>query len=180
MGYLDASYRNNDDKSSQRAHVICLAEDRNPKLKGLKQSAAATSSRKSEFSESSIKEISSLKRKLGRLRFSQDYFYHYVHHCRRTRRTHALFFKGLWADLSNTYKNRCQQFGDNSWCDSSASRMLLLRKESNSGSLDDLAHASSKYCLADALTKHSAQPEELIWSLETGNLPENRYSPTIS
>ena len=31
---------------------------------------------------------------------------------------------------------------------------------------------SSEYCLADALTKHSAQQDELIKALETGNLPE--------
>ena len=29
VGYPDASYRNNDDKSAQRAHVIFLAQDRN-------------------------------------------------------------------------------------------------------------------------------------------------------
>lgn len=59
MGYPNASYRNNDDKSSQRAHVIFLAQVRSPKLKGMQQSAAATSSKKSDFRESSIKETSS-------------------------------------------------------------------------------------------------------------------------
>ena len=34
LGMPDASYRNNSDKSSQRAHVIFLAEDRNLPSKG--------------------------------------------------------------------------------------------------------------------------------------------------
>ena len=53
----------------------------------------------------------------------------------------------------------------------------VLRKESNSGVLDDLAHVSSKYCLADVLTKHPTQPDELIKALETGNLPEVDIHP---
>ncbi len=46
----------------------------------------------------------------------------------------------------------------------------MLRRESNSGSIDDLAHIISQYCLSDALTKHSAKPDELIKAVETGNL----------
>ena len=59
LGYPDDSYRNNDDDSSQGAHIIFLAEDRNPKLKELQHSAAATSSEKSGFRESAIKKTSS-------------------------------------------------------------------------------------------------------------------------
>ena len=44
----------------------------------------------------------------------------------------------------------------------------MPRKESNSGSIDDLAHVSSEYCLSDALTKHSAKPDQLIKAVDTG------------
>ena len=49
LGYPDASYRNNDDKSSQRAHVIFLAEQRNPNLKSKDLSAKAESSKNKQF-----------------------------------------------------------------------------------------------------------------------------------
>ena len=59
LAYPDASYRNNDDKSSQRAHVIFPAEQRNPNLKNKDLSALAESSKKKQFKESEISETSS-------------------------------------------------------------------------------------------------------------------------
>ena len=46
----------------------------------------------------------------------------------------------------------------------------MLRKEANSGQMHDLAHVRSAYCLADALTKASAKPDQLIQSINTGKL----------
>ena len=46
----------------------------------------------------------------------------------------------------------------------------MLRKESTSGRIDDLAHVTSEDCLSDCLTKHSAKPDALIQAVETGNL----------
>ena len=46
-----------------------------------------------------------------------------------------------------------------------------LRHEACSGSIDDLAHVVSKDCLADCLTKASADNKPLIQSVETGILP---------
>ena len=46
----------------------------------------------------------------------------------------------------------------------------MLRKESNSGQMHDLAHVRSEDCLADSLTKHSAKADELIKDVLTGNL----------
>ena len=46
----------------------------------------------------------------------------------------------------------------------------MLRRESNSGAIDDLAHVVSAQCLSDALTKHSAKPDELIRAVESGTL----------
>ena len=46
----------------------------------------------------------------------------------------------------------------------------MLRKESSSGSIDDLAHLRTEYCLADALTKNSAKPDALLKAVATGIL----------
>ena len=46
----------------------------------------------------------------------------------------------------------------------------MLRKESNSGQMHDLAPVRSEDCLADLLTKHSAKADELIKAVLTGNL----------
>ena len=40
----------------------------------------------------------------------------------------------------------------------------------NTGNIDDLSHVASEFCLADPLTKHSAKPDELVRSIETGTL----------
>ena len=46
----------------------------------------------------------------------------------------------------------------------------MLREESNSGQMHDLAHVRGEDCLADSLTNHSAKPDELIKAVLTGNL----------
>ena len=53
----------------------------------------------------------------------------------------------------------------------------MLRKESNSGALDDLAHVSSRFCLADPLTKASALADEFVKAVNTGILPEVDIHP---
>ena len=47
----------------------------------------------------------------------------------------------------------------------------MLRKESSSGSIEDLAHVRTEHCLSDALTKNSAKPEALLKAVLTGILP---------
>lgn len=44
----------------------------------------------------------------------------------------------------------------------------MLRKESSSGNIDDLAHVRTDYCLADCLTKNSAKSEALQKAVATG------------
>ena len=46
----------------------------------------------------------------------------------------------------------------------------MLRKESSSGSIDDLAHVRTEHCLSDCLTKNSAKPEALQKAVSTGIL----------
>ena len=55
----------------------------------------------------------------------------------------------------------------------------MLRHESNSntGNIDDLSHVASEFCLADPLTIHSAKPDELVRSIETGILQVDARPP---
>ena len=46
----------------------------------------------------------------------------------------------------------------------------MLRKEACSGAIQDLAHVRTEHCLSDSLTKHSANPDSLIRTVETGIL----------
>ena len=47
----------------------------------------------------------------------------------------------------------------------------MLRKESCSGAIDDLAHIPTQYCFADCLTKGTISPDVLIKAVETGKIP---------
>ena len=46
----------------------------------------------------------------------------------------------------------------------------MLRKESCSGAIEDLAHVRSEHCLADSLTKNTASTDALMKTVETGTL----------
>ena len=48
----------------------------------------------------------------------------------------------------------------------------MLRKEACSGSIADLSHIRTQWCLADCLTKKSASPQNLIDAVRSGNLKE--------
>ena len=53
----------------------------------------------------------------------------------------------------------------------------MLRKEACSGSIDDLAHIPTQFCLADPLTKATITPEMLIKAVNTGKLPPADGNP---
>ena len=46
----------------------------------------------------------------------------------------------------------------------------MLRKEACSGSIADLSHIRTQWCLADCLTKKSANPQNLIDAVRSGTL----------
>ena len=48
----------------------------------------------------------------------------------------------------------------------------MLRKEACSGSIADLSHIRTQWCLADCLTKKSANPQNLIDAVRCGTLKE--------
>ena len=55
----------------------------------------------------------------------------------------------------------------------------MLRRESNSGSIDDFAHVASQYCLSDALSKHSAKADELMRAVEAGIIEQVDLHPPL-
>ena len=55
----------------------------------------------------------------------------------------------------------------------------MLRKESCSGAIKDLAHVVSVDCLSDALTKFSAKAEPLVKACRSGILPNADRHPAF-
>jgi hypothetical protein len=53
----------------------------------------------------------------------------------------------------------------------------MLRRETCSGSIDDLAHARTADFLSDCLTKHSAKPDALIDAVDKGIPPKADTRP---
>ena len=54
-----------------------------------------------------------------------------------------------------------------------------LRHETQSGSIDDLAHVASADCLSDCLTKTSAKPDALIKAVGEASLPNADKNPVF-
>ena len=92
----------------------------------------------------------------------------------------AVFLRGLWSDVTGEIADVHIRTDASYNCIHNPSTgteqketmhfIQMLRKESNSGQMHDLAHVRSEDCLADSLTKHSAKADELIKAVLTGNL----------
>ena len=93
----------------------------------------------------------------------------------------ALFLRGLWSDITGEITDVHIRTDANNLVTTASTThqpeqketmhlIHMLRKESNSGQMHDLAHVRSEDCLADSLTKHSAKADELINAVLTGNL----------
>ena len=163
VGYPDASSRNNEDKSSQRAHVIFLAEQRDLR-QGSSNSRGSlvdyeTHKITATIMSTTVAELHGLMRCYGS----------------------ALFLRGLWSDITGEIADvHIRTDANNLVTTASTTRqpeqketmhlIQMLRKESNSGGMHDLAHVRSEDCLAGSLTKHSAKADELIKAVLTGNL----------
>lgn len=100
----------------------------------------------------------------------------------------CLFLRALWADVSGEIVPIHVRTDANNLVTTAQTTHLpeqkethhliqMLRHESNTGQLDDLSHVVSEFCLADALTKHTAKPDQLIHSIETGILEKIDMHP---
>ena len=154
VGYPDASYRNNEDKSSQRAHVIFLAEQRDLRQGSSNSRGSLVDSETRKITattmSTTVAELHGLMRCYGS----------------------ALFLRGFWSHIRTDANNLVTTASTTHQPEQKETMHLIqmLRKESNSGQMHDLAHVRSEDCLADSLTKHSAKADELIKAVLTGNL----------
>ena len=164
IGFPDASYKNNEDKSSQRAMVVFLCEQRR------------TGSSASVDCRGSMIEYESHKITATTMSTTVAELYSLMK-CFGT----CLFLKGLWADMTGEVAELHLRTDANNLVTTARTThqpeqketihlIQMLRKESNSGAIEDLAHVSSEDCLSDSLTKHSAKPDALIKAVDTGLL----------
>ena len=172
IGYPAASYRNNDDKSSQRDQVIFLAEPRDRK------------SNTGNFLGSLI-DYESQKIKRTVLSTTVSELYSFMK-CFGT----CQFLRGLWMDISGSRAEIHMRTDAKNLVTTASTTHLpeqketihmisMMRKEACSGSIADLAHASSQDCLSDCLTKNSANPDNLVGAIKTGVLPSVDQHPNF-
>ena len=188
IGIPDASYRNNADKSSQRGQCIFLSEER--KVKEFPESSLGIPRSRKEKGEvprlrdeavgvarGSLVDFESHKINRTTLSTTVAELYSFM----KAYGT-CLFLKGLWCDISGEAVPIHMRTDANNLVTTASTTHLpeqretihmiqMLRKESNSGNIDDLSHVRTEHCLADALTKNSAKPDALLKAVETGNLP---------
>ena len=147
LGYPDASYRNNEDQSSQRGQTIFVAEQRRPgqpHTRGSLIDYESTKIRRTTLS-TTVAELYSFMKCYGSCQF----------------------MRGLWMDISGLNCEVHMGTDANNLVTTASTTHLpdqketihmiqMLRKEACSGGIVDLAHVRSEDCLGDCLTKHSA------------------------
>ena len=159
LGFPDASYRNNDDGSSQRGMTVFLAESRE---RSSRDGMACVS----------LVDCESQKIKKTVLSTTVAELYSFMK-CFGS----CQFLSGHWMDISGA---NLHMRTDAKHLVTSARTIHLpeqketihmfsmLRKEACSGSIHDVAHIPHQNCLADRLTKASAKADSLITAVLTG------------
>ena len=186
VGYPDASYRNNSDKSSQRGLIVCLAEQRTSSSTSTERGSAPPNSDTIEDKFSArgcVVAFESHKIKRTTLSTTVAELYAFMKVYGSTQ-----FLRGLWMDISSQVVDIHMRTDANNLVTTAGTTHLpeqqetihmiqMLRKESSSGSIKDLAHVRTLYMLADCLTKNSAKPDVLIRAVDQGILPNVDLSP---
>ena len=183
IGYPDASFKNNEDHSSQRGQCIFLAEQRktftDSRLRGQKHGVT----QENPNTKGSLIDYESTKIRRTTLSTTVAELYSFMK-CYGT----CLYLKGLWQDISGNEAEIHMRTDAHNLVTTAATTHLpeqketihmiqMLRKEANSGRIDDLAHVVTSDCLSDCLTKHSAKPDALIKAVETGIIPNTDAHP---
>jgi len=184
----DASYRNNSDKSSQRAHVIFSAEDRKlPAKNTYRNTGHERQTHRHNGSDSATRGsiIDYERHKITTATQSTTVAeLNALMKCFGT----CLFLRALWADISGEIVPIHIRTDTNNLVTTAQTTHLpeqkeahhliqMLRHESNTGHLDDLSHIASEYCLADRLTKSTSRPDQLVSSITTGKLEQVDVHP---
>ena len=169
IGFPDAAYRNNSDSSSQRGQAIFIAQGRtqDPNSRGSLVDFESHKINKTTLS-TTVAELYSLMKCFGTCQM----------------------LRGLWMDISSACADVHIRTDANNLVTTASSTHLpeqketihmiqMLRKESCSGSIEDLAHVRTELCLGDCLTKASAKSDALRRAVETGQLLETDRHPSF-
>ena len=162
-GFPDASYRNNDDGSSQRGMTVFLADS-------LERSS------RDGMTYGSLIDYESQKIKKTVLSTTVVELYS-VMKCFGS----CQFLRGLWMDSSSEVANLHMRTDARNLVTAARTihvleqketihRISLLREEASSGSIHGLAHSPTQNCLADCFTKCSAKADNLITAVQTRKL----------
>ncbi|MDP7646981.1 MAG: hypothetical protein QGH82_02765, partial [Candidatus Woesearchaeota archaeon] len=165
LGYPDAAFKNNADKSSQRGQCIFIGEAR----KGTKGSTDPV--------RGSLVDYESTKIKRTTLSTTVAELYSFMK-CFGT----CQFLRGLWCDIASVISPIHMRTDANNLVTTAGTTHLpeqketvhmiqMLRKEACSGAIEDLAHIPTRFCLSDPLTKSTINPSTLIEAVQTGKLP---------
>ena len=159
----DAAFRNNSDKSSQRAMVIFMAEPRKEKSKNTRGSLIFFESTKIKRTtlSTTVAELYALMKCYGTCQMLRGLIKDITGLSSEIHmRTDA---NNLVTTASTTHFPEQQE---------TIHMIQMLRKEACSGSIADLSHIRTQWCLADCLTKKSANPQNLIDAVRQGVLKE--------
>ena len=159
----DAAFRNNSDKSSQRAMVIFMSEQRKEKSRNSRGSLIFFESTKIKRTtlSTTVAELYALMKCYGTCQMLRGLIKDITgHSCELHMRTDA---NNLVTTASTTHVPEQQE---------TIHMIQMLRKEACSGSIADLSHIRTQWCLADCLTKKSANPQALIDAVRQGILKE--------
>ena len=163
MAMPDAAFRNNSDKSSQRAMVIFMSEPRKEKSRNSRGSLIFFESTKIKRTtlSTTVAELYALMKCYGTCQMLRGLIKDITgHSCELHMRTDA---NNLVTTASTTHVPEQQE---------TIHMIQMLRKEACSGSIADLSHIRTQWCLADCLTKKSANPQALIDAVKQGILKE--------
>ena len=171
IGFLDASYRNNEDGSSQRGMTVFLAEshERSSKDGMSYRSLIDYVGQKIEKTvlSTTVAELYSFMKCFGSCQF----------------------LRGLRMNISGAVANIHMRTDAKNLVTTARTihlpeqkriiHMRMLRKEACSGSIHDLAHIPTQNCLSDCLTKASAKAENLITAVNQKDYQMLTFIPNL-
>ena len=171
LGIPDAAFRNNSDKSSQRAVTIFIADERVKNRRDTRGSLVFFESTKIKRTtlSTTVAELYALMKCFGTCQM----------------------IRGLWKDISGLDAEIHMRTDANNLVSTASTThspeqqetihmIQMRRKEACSGAIADLSHIRTEHCLSDCLTKRSANPRNLLNSVQTGWLKEIDSHPPIS
>ncbi|CAE7449626.1 RE1 [Symbiodinium natans] len=163
LGIPDAAFRNNSDKSSQRAMTVFIADQRVKNRRDTRGSLIFFESTKIKRTtlSTTVAELYALMKCFGTCQM----------------------LRGLWKDISGLDAEIHMRTDANNLVTTASTThapeqqetihmIQMLRKEACSGAIADLSHVRTEHCLADCLTKRSAKSTNLVQSVQKGWLKE--------